>query len=141
MRIDIEVQPPATTVLISQPPASDSFLEASMVHYTWGCEVLSTPGDNDSVVWRWDKRRYTGAEESFNVPLLPAPPESLYAHGNYTLIFPGGKVFSRKLGETMATEIRIMNEAIEKLPELEPCGWFDLPECDDSGRPIPGSKW
>ena len=135
------MQPPATTVLISQPPASDSLLSCSLIHYTWSCEVLSRPNDMESVVWRWDKRRYTGADESFEVPTLPPPPESLYAHGNYTLVFPGGKVFTRELGELMAMEIGIMNEAIETLPKLEHCGWFGMPQCDDTGRPVPGSDW
>ena len=112
-----------------------------MYHYTWGCEVLSNPKDSKSVVWRWDKRRFTGASESFSLPLLPPPPESLFAYGNYTLVFPARKVFSKELGTTMSHMIGIMNEVIQTLPSLEPCGWNDLPKCDASGKPIVGTSW
>ena len=112
-----------------------------MYHYTWSCEVLSDPKDIKSVVWRWDKRRFTGAAESFSVPQLPPPPEQLFLYGNYTLVFPKGKVFTKALGSTMAHMIGIMNEVIETLPSLEPCGWNGFPLCDTTDKPILGTSW
>ena len=141
LNIPLDLQPPSTTVLISQPPSSDSRLHASMYHYTWSCEVLSTPGDLDSVLWRFDKRRITSAEESFKITQLPMPEPYMYESGNYTMWFPMKKKFEGEVAKTMVDMMTLMNKAIETLPELQPCGWHNLPECDVYGKPLTGTIW
>ena len=65
----------------------------------------------------------------------------MYEFQNYTLIFPGETIFSHKRAETMIHMLTLMNTAIDALPKLEPCGWHNLPECDDNCKPISGTTW
>jgi hydroxyproline O-arabinosyltransferase len=54
--------------MIVQPPADVTLGDATMLHYTWS-PIVSL---NNSVVWRWDKRAYSGTAR--NLTKMPEVP-------------------------------------------------------------------
>ena len=121
--LNVLQQDRGSTFLIAQPPADDAIDDATMYHYTWGTE-LRDAGSN-KVVWEWDKRKYTGASDSFKLPELAMPPTA----GSYYQQFPTRRIASAELLSTLADLIGRFNDAARELPQLPSCGWELLPPC------------
>ena len=71
--------------LIVQPPADVTLGDAIMLHYTWS-PIVSR---NGSVVWRWDKRAYSGSAASLTkMPDVPAWADGMRLQAN-EVVTPG----------------------------------------------------
>lgn len=127
--VDHEVQEPASTVLISQPPADDALRRATAFHYTWGAQFKNASG---GIVWEFDKRPYVDVKHVRRIREFapPLPPQDAASRG---LRLQDGKAVTEPLlavETAMISRMRTAVEALPNLPDAPGCGWLDSePPC------------
>lgn len=66
--VALDLKMPPASPLMVQPPADHKLGEAALCHYTWGA-IFKDTLQNDTEVWKFDKRFYTAKETALKVHL------------------------------------------------------------------------
>ena len=120
-----EVQDPAGTWTITQPPADEHVGTASAFHYTWGAQFKNASG---GVVWEFDKRPYVETKHVRRIASagLPSLPPADSVEKGYKL--QDGKPVTPALLAIETDMVATMRRACAALPDLPDapgCGWQD----------------
>ena len=105
-----KLAPAAQSKLMVQPPADHKTFSAAIAHYTWGSELYAG-GKKDaggSKVWEFDKRRFSGAGPTGQLPL---PPTEIPSGG---MFLQDGVAVTPDLLTTLMLLIKAINEGLPK---------------------------
>jgi hypothetical protein len=102
--VQLEVQLPPESVTMIQPPADHKLGKAHLMHYTWGPQFKK----GDTLVWEFDKRKYTEPKHEKELPKLPLPPP--FEEG---WKLQDGIPVTRDLYDTLVLMISTMNAGID----------------------------
>lgn len=83
-----------------------------MFHYTWGTVFKDSFGKK---IWEFDKRTYTDEIIQRETPRIPMPPA--FEEG---WKLQDENPVTRELYDTMVQMLKVINEAVDTLPILEP---------------------
>lgn len=64
--VEFELQLPPKSPLMAQPPADHRMGAAALLHYTWG-SIFKDKNQNNTEVWKFDKRFFTGQDVALKV--------------------------------------------------------------------------